>query len=1239
MRRVSSVFISFLLASVSIRGQIVEPYPGDGDAEPVRASTMDEMFHPGQVFAPNAANLGVYGKIPVNYYTGSADVQIPLTELKGKDCTQPVYLSYRTGGHKVNEMPGPFGLGWTLHAGGCINRIVNGEKDEMSRAEKLFLSRFVVSEYIDALDYYGFSTPGYLYHPDQVQTSGYRFAYFNYPRLYDMAPDEFQICAEGLSGSFYIGSGGDPYYVSKTPDTCKIEYETETIDSPVVLFRAQSNAFRIEVNYFTYISKIIITDGKGIRYTFGGDMSSIDFSYAPSDTPSISYTYQQDTLHTPRKQFNEMVDSYWETVPSHTDPRIIATANSWHLVSKEYPMSGEKIAYYYEKKGFPVIISDVNSRMAVITNDASQYGLNGGLRYSWEFLSFTDDRDRNGALVPRAKTNIRYTLLNPSYLMRIKSERTSETVEFTYKNLDGLAYNPDNYEFAQAFSLGEYNSYEFLSSENKFYTATGVSSRQGLTLLQYSRDLTGDLYGGDESHFAFLYDRPLSFLDGRRDQEQDGFAETPDSLIISPATSVVFPEENHKYRIHLERVILSAGTSARREYRFRYNETRLPGYTAKVSDHWGYYCGRSFESLLSTKYDQNVYMSDQFCQHGVNEWYNTQRAPSPWHGLAESLEQVIYPTGGSTTFVFEPHQYDLIAEVYPQRSTPGHGVAGGFRIQEIRDSLGAKAEVRSYTYNSSGILAGKPLYGTVAYNINAGSPPIEEFDSIENWAANQRFQSRFRLASENYINQIPATSGSHIAYSAVTEHLGDGSSITYRFTDMAEFPDMPAESYHSFRARDIMNPYTSCDIARGLLKEATYRTSDGVLVRKEEMTYRDSVCTSSNYGDLMTGLYSYIQRIFYPSDSPFYYSWEKLYSLPSDVLSGISNGNMYESIPYFIRLSRCYIFGRTPYLVEKRETVWDENGQNPVSVTTEYKYNDRNQLISEKTTGATETERLVRWSGDLSGSTYSQMSDAGMVGYPVEETEIMDGKVVSSVLHAYALTDSCHFHHVAEYRSDSPAGITSAEFLPYDGNAMDASYGNHPEETYIIDGDHNLRRKMHRDSSSTTVIWGYDGVYPVMLCSARDTAAIAFYGFEEGVRNYSYAASVEEGFQSMTSHSGPFHIQLPDSSVGSNAIIDYMVKGPSGLWEYRRVEPVSGQISYTIDEGAYPIDNIRVYPKGEEVVSYTWFPGIGVRSSMDAAGNTAFYVYDAASRLKAVYDAYGNPVSGYYYKFATVERE
>ena len=34
------------------------------------------------------------------------------------------------------EYPGWVGLGWTLHAGGCINRVVNGEIDEMGKYEQ-----------------------------------------------------------------------------------------------------------------------------------------------------------------------------------------------------------------------------------------------------------------------------------------------------------------------------------------------------------------------------------------------------------------------------------------------------------------------------------------------------------------------------------------------------------------------------------------------------------------------------------------------------------------------------------------------------------------------------------------------------------------------------------------------------------------------------------------------------------------------------------------------------------------------------------------------------------------------------------------------------------------------------------------------------------------------------------------------------------------------------------------------
>ena len=76
--------------------------------------------------SPTAANLGLYGDIPVSYYTGTPNISIPLYEIKGKQVTVPITLSYHPSGIRPEIHPGPTGLGWTLHAGGVITRTVRG---------------------------------------------------------------------------------------------------------------------------------------------------------------------------------------------------------------------------------------------------------------------------------------------------------------------------------------------------------------------------------------------------------------------------------------------------------------------------------------------------------------------------------------------------------------------------------------------------------------------------------------------------------------------------------------------------------------------------------------------------------------------------------------------------------------------------------------------------------------------------------------------------------------------------------------------------------------------------------------------------------------------------------------------------------------------------------------------------------------------------------------------------------
>lgn len=80
--------------------------------------------------APDALGLAKLANIPVNHYTGSQAINIPLAQVGGNEISVPISLLYNASGHKVQEMAGSVGLGWNLQAGGMITRIVRGLPDD-----------------------------------------------------------------------------------------------------------------------------------------------------------------------------------------------------------------------------------------------------------------------------------------------------------------------------------------------------------------------------------------------------------------------------------------------------------------------------------------------------------------------------------------------------------------------------------------------------------------------------------------------------------------------------------------------------------------------------------------------------------------------------------------------------------------------------------------------------------------------------------------------------------------------------------------------------------------------------------------------------------------------------------------------------------------------------------------------------------------------------------------------------
>jgi YD repeat-containing protein len=83
--------------------------------------------------APTASLLGRYGEIPVSINTGVPNISIPIFDIHSGDLHLPISLSYHASGIKVSDMSGSVGLGWSLNAGGCISRVVQGLPDESNQ--------------------------------------------------------------------------------------------------------------------------------------------------------------------------------------------------------------------------------------------------------------------------------------------------------------------------------------------------------------------------------------------------------------------------------------------------------------------------------------------------------------------------------------------------------------------------------------------------------------------------------------------------------------------------------------------------------------------------------------------------------------------------------------------------------------------------------------------------------------------------------------------------------------------------------------------------------------------------------------------------------------------------------------------------------------------------------------------------------------------------------------------------
>ncbi|RBL89842.1 hypothetical protein [Chitinophaga flava] len=530
-----------------------------------------------------------------------------------------------------------------------------------------------------------------------------------------------------------------------------------------------------------------------------------------------------------------------------------------------------------------------------------------------------------------------------------------------------------------------------------------------------------DAYNNKEKYFK-LDNIKISYA-GQNTEDQVKFSYIDNSterLKLSKVT--IYPQEN----------------LSEHSYSFTYNPQKLPSYLSGRVDHWGYYNGRNF-------YGDKLKI-------GIKEppdlvAYFNSREPDPSFLQAEILNKIEYPTGGSTTFVYEPHDYSSIVMYKPMgvQGTP-QKFAGGLRIKKIIniDGVTTLPLVREFFYTKDFIQG-----GTLSSGVCTGLPVYYE-------SGYDRLGSSFRFCSSP--NGFAGLSdGNHITYTEVVERNTDGSYKKYTYSNHDNgYLDMAPDLIKMGRSitTDVASVYTSyiCskrELERGLLLQSDVFNSDRKLLLSEINTYNSE-------------------------DNKY----EQFLKQKLDITS-IGGAT-------FLVTSRLFYFW--PFLAKQEQVEYDKNG-NRFSTVKVFDYDRENRLPRMQSQLINNDNYIItryKYATDFIGNVvYDEMVKRNMIA-PVVET-IVEKKFPESLRLNTGTSSIIQPYKLSHKKTNYGLWNESKHILPI---SQEEGNEGSPLKTVVkfegYDNYGNLIQSRTSKGILTSYLWGYSGLYPVAEINGLD---------------------------------------------------------------------------------------------------------------------------------------------------------
>lgn len=1207
-----------------------------------------------QVFSPNAAELGKYGKIPVSYFNGLPNISIPLTELKAKGYTLPIYLTYHAGGNKPDQHPGWVGLGWTLHAGGCINRIVNGMVDEQTSSDSVFSEATGI---------------GYYRHMSDIQSAAWTSPEDLQPLLNNMTgheyePDEFQINVEGIHASFYLYGPDDIRIVSQDDIDFTVHMELNDTRLNIPILRYMHGLHAINAPLGSYFKRIVLTLNDGTRYIFGGDDNSIEFSI------------RQITSHSQTGDHYE-ADGEWMTT---------AQADTWMLSQVERP-NGEVVAFSYRKDGQIIVRNDVHNYSEYILAD------NPNL-YPPELK----DTRRPWTIYPAigeegSFLSLSYRLVQPCYLSQITSLCSGETIRFHTSASVELAYPITREEFSWVFGKDNLlpqhaeseNLYDLMMEQNYYMQLDSIVGPRGIIQMDYTSaqqerlklqsvsicDSSNRVAGA----YGMVYNEtPLPPYNSKQTDNwgyYNGryYGSTPYDALFAFRTV-----DSQKMQAEiLTSLTYPTGGRTLFEYEPHHYSRIVKRFPFRLDEQEGNAGGLRISRMIDLTNQEDTALVRSFCYeedglptgilsgipqylvrgHQYNQWesgwycwvYN--RAGSQFAnfilGSELYLNQLSTTSGNHVTYssVLEMHSDgSSIRYRYTNHDTPGCmdrsamfyrdnvdtlllddryssiALARGLLISErMNDQTGRTVQIDSTVYQMD----------TLSYMYSVLR--TDRFDYVVNRMQLMKLYTFFPspvkrvrfLFSDDSIGGHQEveeyTYDSLRRLTGMTRRVGgvtERDTITYTGNYAVQpYLGMKLRNMIAYPVEHVRFRQDTLHLERLVSAElTTWKKSDSLYVpaarykaalgpgtAPSSFDAYDGVTKDASYGLLpevsYTGYDSHGNIILSEDRAglPTTYVWTQDGCHPAAIFTGSRNGFRIEAIE-----------------TETNGSVWQDLNllSSGSSIDLEF-ICDRSGLVEVFLDFVKAYGRTVWWRMDFGTEHQWVWPSLG----PEEdlETQTLFSGNLSGGRHVFQVTAvQGNYTELAE--DDEEAGEdpdSGAEHGPW----TPVTYGRVPKQ-----------------AMQNPVSWGSINVsFPSTEEQMEEARAddCLFEDFEDN------ASSTYEGFHGGKSFNGVKALDFvpyPDKYY----VIDWQERQTDGTWRYRS-KTIDGQGTFTAGNPGKTIDHVRVFPVGTTVESYTWDPTGNLTSRTDSRGVTESYRYDGLGRLVSVYDNEGKKVEGYQYNY------